>query len=86
MRHPNGWLHEGQPVPTYSTVLLAVSPHVLIVSVPPSTVASSSINLYTNRAPGENVLNPAVHEPDVYMPALASVVVVDSADTMPLLP
>jgi len=41
-RQPNGSAHVGQPVPTYSTVLLAVCPHVLIVSVPPSDVASPS--------------------------------------------
>ena len=52
MRQPNGNAHAGQPVPTYSTVLLAVSPHVDSVSVPPRGVASPSDSEYTSRAPG----------------------------------
>ena len=51
-RQPNGSAHVGQPVPTYSTVLLAVTPHVLIVRVPPRGVVSLSDSEYTSRAPG----------------------------------
>ena len=43
--------HVGQPVPTYSTVLLRVCPHVVSVSVPPTGVLAPSDNLYTRRAP-----------------------------------
>ena len=51
-RHPNGSAHDGQPVPAYSTVLLAVSPHVDSRRVPPSGVLSLSLSAYTSREPG----------------------------------
>ena len=51
-RHPNGCAHDGQPVPTYSTVLSAVCPHVVTVSVPPSGVVSLSVHTYSSREPG----------------------------------
>ena len=67
-RQPNGSAHAGQPVPTYSTVLLRVTPQVVRVSVPPSGTVAPNVNEYTSRAPGKNALNPALHVPDVYMP------------------
>jgi hypothetical protein len=69
-RQPNGVAHVGQPVPTYSTVLLAVRPHVVTVKVPPSATASPRNSAYTSREPGKNVLKPAAQDPDVYMPGL----------------
>ena len=51
-RHPNGAAHNGQPVPTYSAVLLVVWPHVVSVSVPPSGVAGPRKSAYTRRDPG----------------------------------
>ena len=50
--HANGSAHVGQPVPTYSTVLLAVWPHVVSVSVPPSGVSLPRSSAYSNREPG----------------------------------
>ena len=50
--HPNGCAQLGQPVPTYSTVLLALWPHVVSMSVPPSGVAEPSDSAYSSRAPG----------------------------------
>ena len=51
-RHPNGCAHVGQPVPTYSTVLLALWPHVVTVSTPPSGVVAPRSSAYSSRAPG----------------------------------
>ena len=65
--HPNGRSHVGQPVPTYSTVLLAVWPHVVSVSVPPSGVADPSDSMYSSRGPGKKARSPALHVPAVYM-------------------
>ena len=50
--HANGSAHVGQPVPTYSTVLLALWPHVVMVSVPPSGVDVPSSSAYSSREPG----------------------------------
>ena len=69
-RHPNDSAQPGQPVPTYSTVSLAVAPHVVTVSVPPSGVDALIDHAYTSREPGKNVLKPAAQEPDVYMPGV----------------
>ena len=60
----------GQPVPTYSTVSLAVSGHVDTRSRPPSGVAASSVNTYTSLEPAKKELNPASQLPDAYMAAL----------------
>lgn len=69
-KQPNGRSHVGQPVPTYRTVLLLVTPHVVRVRLPPSGVDVPSDKEYTSREPGKNVLNPVLHEPDVYIPKL----------------
>ena len=50
--HPNGTAHDGQPVPTYSTVLLALWPHVVMVIVPPSGVEVPSSSANSSREPG----------------------------------
>ena len=62
-------------MPTYTTVLSVVCPHVVTVRLPPSGVVSPRNSLYTRRAPGENVIMPAAHEPDVYMPRLPAAAV-----------
>ena len=49
---PNGRSHVGQPVPIYSTVLLAVNPHVVSVSTPPSGVRLPRKIEYSSRKPG----------------------------------
>ena len=51
-RQPNGSAQFGQPVPTYSTVLSVVKPHVDSRSMPPSGVLSLSVSAYTSREPG----------------------------------
>ena len=51
-RHPNGRSHDGHPVPTYSTVSLAVRPHVVTVSVPPGSAAAPRNSENTRRLPG----------------------------------
>ncbi len=51
-RHPNGSAQLGQPVPTYSTVSLVVSPHVDSRSEPPSGTLALSVSAYTSRDPG----------------------------------
>jgi hypothetical protein len=51
-RQPNGTSHVGQPVPTYSTVLSVVTPHVVSVKVPPSSAVSPNDSWYTSREPG----------------------------------
>ena len=83
--HPNGCAHDGQPVPTYSTVLLAVWPHVVSVSVPPAGAAGSRYRAYTRRGPGKNVWKPAEHAPAVYMPPLPDAAV-DARGVTPLSP
>ena len=65
--HANGRSHDGQPVPTYSTVLLAVWPHVVSVSVPPSWVVDPRDSMYSSRAPGKKARKPLAHVPAVYM-------------------
>lgn len=69
-KQPNGRSHVGQPVPAYRTVLLWVTPQVVIVNVPPNGVAEPKDRENTNREPGKNVLNPVLHEPEVYIPKL----------------
>ena len=66
-RQLKGSAHVGQPVPTYSTVLLALWPHVVSVSVPPSGVVSPRCSAYSRRDPGKNAPSPVAHEPAVYM-------------------
>ena len=51
-RQLKGSAHVGQPVPTYSTVLLALWPHVVTVSTPPSGVVAPRSSAYSSRAPG----------------------------------
>lgn len=51
-RHPNGSDHVGQPVPAYRTVLLAVKPQVVMVSVPPRVTVSPRNREKTMRDPG----------------------------------
>jgi len=70
--HANGSAHDGQPVPTYSTVLLTLWPHVVMVSVPPSGTVAPSDRKYTSRGPGKKELKPDAHVPDVYMPGVPS--------------
>ena len=70
--HPNGRSHDGQPVPTYSTVLLALWPHVLTVSVPPSGAVGPRNSEYSSREPGKKARSPAAHVPAVYMPGVPS--------------
>jgi len=84
-KQPKGIAHVGHPVPTYSTVLFRVTPHVVMVSVPPKVASPPSDSEYTSRAPGKKVLNPALHEPEVYMPLLPDVSV-DSCGAVPLAP
>lgn len=66
-KQPNGVAHAGQPVPTYSTVSLAVAPHVVTFSVPPGATPAPSDREYTRRDPEKKVLKPATQLPDVYM-------------------
>ena len=56
-----------------------------MVSVPPNAASPPNDSEYTSRAPGKKVLNPALHEPDVYMPLLPAVSV-DSCGAEPLVP
>ena len=84
-RHPNGSAHDGQPVPTYSTVLLAVWPHVVSVSVPPSGVVEPRSSAYSSREPGKKALRPLAHVPEVYMPGCPATAT-DSGGAVPLVP
>ena len=84
-KQPNGSLQLGQPVPTYSTVLLRVWPHVVTVSVPPSAASSPRCSANTTREPGKNVLNPFRQEPAVYMPGVPTTPLT-SAGTAPRVP
>ena len=69
--HWNDSVHVGQPSPTYSTVLSAVWPHVVTVSVPPSGAPGPRLRKYTSRgAPKKVEKEPAGHEPDVYSPGV----------------
>ena len=68
-RQLKGSAHVGQPVPTYSTVLLAVSPHVLMVSVPPSCTPAPSDRNSSARGPTKNVDSPLTQLPDECSPA-----------------
>ena len=80
-RQLKGSAHDGQPVPTYSTVLLAVWPHVVSVSVPPSGASSPRLSAYSSRAPGKKAPSPAAHAPAVYMPGVPSAAVDRRGDT-----
>ena len=82
---PKGRSHVGQPVPKYSTVLLAVWPHVVTVSTPPRGAVASRYSAYTSRGPGKNVWKPPLHVPDVYMPPLPDDSV-DAGVASPLFP
>ena len=82
---PNGSAHVGQPVPTYSTVLLAVAPQVVTVSVPPTGMVAPRKMAYTSREPGKKARNPVGQVPDVYMPGVPSRAV-ESAGAEPLVP
>ena len=62
-KQPKGIAHVGQPVPTYNSVLLRVTPHVVMARVPPNATFPPNDSEYTSRAPGKNVLNPALHDP-----------------------
>jgi hypothetical protein len=84
-RHPNGSAHLGQPVPTYSTVSLAVWPHVVTVSVPPGGVYRPRNSEKTSRLPGKKERNPVAQLPDVYMPPQPAADV-DSGCTVPTVP
>lgn len=84
-KQPKGWSHVGQPVPAYTTVLLWVTSQVVMVNVPPSGAVEPKDRENTNREPGKNVLNPVLHEPDVYMPLLPAVCV-NSCGTEPVVP
>ena len=83
--HPNGRSHAGQPVPTYSTVSLALWPHVVTVSVPPSGTPAPRSSAYSNREPPKNARKPLAHVPDVYMPGVPAETV-DSRGEVPLAP
>jgi hypothetical protein len=83
--HPNGRSHAGHPVPTYSTVLLALCPHVVSVSVPPSGVADPRSSAYSSREPPKKARKPDAHVPDVYMPGMPSVAV-DTRGAVPATP
>ena len=83
--HPNGRSHAGQPVPTYSTVLLAEWPHVVSVSTPPRGVAEPRSSAKSSRAPPKKARKPWVHVPAVYMPGMPSAAV-DSRGAVPLAP
>ena len=83
--HPNGSAHAGHPVPTYSTVLLALCPHVVTVSVPPSGVADPRSSAYSSREPPKNARKPDAHVPDVYMAGCPDVTV-DRGGAVPLTP
>ena len=83
--HPNGRSHAGQPVPTYSTVLLSLWPHVVTVSSPPSGVAEPRSSAYSSREPPKNARNPVAHVPDVYMAGMPATAV-DSRGAVPLVP
>ena len=72
-------------MPTYSTVLSAVWPHVVSDSTPPSGVDALRKIAYASRGPMKNALKPVAQEPDVYMPPLPEAAV-DAAGATPLLP
>ena len=80
--HPNGSAHVGQPVPTYSTVLLALWPHVVTVSVPPSGAVAPSDSEYSSREPWKKARSPEAHVPAVYIPGCPAADV-DSAGAVP---
>jgi hypothetical protein len=67
-RHAKGTAHDGHPVPTYSTVLLAVAPHVVTTSVPPSGVPTPRSRKKSARGPGNSADSPRAQLPEVYRP------------------
>ena len=64
---------------------MRVTPHVVIDNVPPSGVDVPSDREYTSREPGKNVLNPALHVPEVYIPKLP-LISVEYSGAEPLVP
>lgn len=80
--HTNTRSHDGQPLPTYSTVLSVVWPHVLTVSTPPSGVPEPRSSAYMSREPPKKAPSPVAHEPAVNMPGRPATAV-DSGGTTP---